>query len=166
MITTPLRFGLYRFSSSSIAAKTYAKFQEKYSANVAAFQKKISKEDRYSHNVKKSTQKIYQHPIDNFHRKMYPGVLSRMQLSAEFIGAEQVSPHYENFGMARREALFFWGATFAMYFVATTPDIHFFARSLLLGWFFNWSYLYFFTEGKKSFAMPILGRFYKKISEM
>lgn len=68
--------------------------------------------------------------------------------------------------MARREALVFWAGAFGMYFIATTPDIHFYARSFLLAWFFNWSYLYFFTEGKKSFAMPMLGRFYKKISEM
>lgn len=81
MITTPFKFGLFRFSSSSIAAKTYAKFQEKYSSNVAAFQKKITEDDRYSHNVKKSTQKIYQHPIDNFHRKISPGVMKRFELN-------------------------------------------------------------------------------------
>jgi hypothetical protein len=31
---------LYRFSSNAVAAKTYAKFQEKYSAHLDAFKKK------------------------------------------------------------------------------------------------------------------------------
>lgn len=38
---SPLRHTLFRFSSSaSITAKTYAKFQEKYAANLQAFKNK------------------------------------------------------------------------------------------------------------------------------
>lgn len=68
--------------------------------------------------------------------------------------------------MARRDALIFWGGYFIMRFMADTPDISQFASASLGAWFFTWSYLYFWTEGKKSYAMPILGRFYKKISTM
>lgn len=41
MISTCSR-GIFRFSSNAIAAKTYAKFQEKYAAHIDAFKKKTS----------------------------------------------------------------------------------------------------------------------------
>jgi hypothetical protein len=39
MISTISR-GVYRFSNTAIAAKTYSKFQEKYSAHLDSFKKK------------------------------------------------------------------------------------------------------------------------------
>jgi len=51
-----------------------------------------------------------------------------------------------------------------MRFIADTPDFYHFADASLGAWIMTFSYLYFWTEGKKSYAMPILGRFYKKIS--
>ena len=66
--------------------------------------------------------------------------------------------------MARREALIFWAGFFILRFIADTPDFHHFADASIGAWLMTFSYLYFWTEGKKSYAMPILGRFYKKIS--
>lgn len=68
--------------------------------------------------------------------------------------------------MARREALIFWGAYIAMRFIADTPDFHYFADASAGAWAFAFSYLYFWTEGKKCFAIPILNRFYRKITAM
>lgn len=68
--------------------------------------------------------------------------------------------------MARRDALTFWGAYFVMSFIAFTPDFHFFAQASAGAWIFAFSYLYFWTEGKKAVAMPILNRFYRKITAM
>jgi hypothetical protein len=82
------------------------------------------------------------------------------------MGAEQVSPHYENFGMARRDALTFWAGYFLMGFISFTPDFHYFAQASLGAWIFAFSYLYFWTEGKKAVSMPILNRFYRKITVM
>jgi hypothetical protein len=41
-----------------------------------------------------------------------------------------------------------------------------FAQSSTQAWVFMFSYLYFYTEGKKYFLMPMLSRFYSKISIM
>ena len=53
-----------------------------------------------------------------------------------------------------------------MRFIASTPDFHFFAEASAGAWIFAFSYLYFWTEGKKCFAIPILNRFYRKITAM
>lgn len=157
---------LYRFSSSAIAAKTYAKFQEKYAANLAAFNKKNTSSERLSDTIKRTNQKAYQHPYDDHHQRPYSSSLNAMQTHLDLLGAEQVSPHYENFGMARQEALIFWGGYLLMKFVSATPDFHFFAEASSSAWLFTFGYLYIWTEGKKSFAMPILNRFYRKITAM
>ena len=160
------RAPLFNFSASGIAAKTYSKFQEKYSANLEAFQKKSAASMRVSDNIKRSTQKTYQHPYDDVHQRPYYSAMQTIQAHLDLVGAEQVSPHYENFGMARREALVFWAAYFGMRFIADTPDFHFFADASAGSLVFAFSYLYFWTEGKKCFALPILNRFYRKITAM
>lgn len=164
---SPLKQSLFRFSSSAnITAKTFAKFQEKYAANVEAFKSKSSQTIRYTDCFKKSTQVPYTHPFDNFNEDLVLSPLSTIQAQVDFLGGEQVSAHYENFGMARKEALVFWGGYIALSFIADTPDFHFFAQSAALFWLFGFSYMYFFTEGKKSLAMPFLNRFYRKIALM
>ena len=97
-----IRVPLFRFSSSAIASKTYAKFQEKYAANLEAFQKKTSKTARLSDSIKRSTQKAYVHPYDDMHHRPYYSAMQSLQAGMDFMGAEQVSPHYENFGLARQ----------------------------------------------------------------
>jgi hypothetical protein len=84
----------------------------------------------------------------------------------EISGPEQVSAHYEHFSFARRHALTFWAGLIVLRFMATTEDIFMFAQSSTQAWFFLFSYMYFYTEGKKYFLMPMLTRFYAKISIM
>ena len=84
----------------------------------------------------------------------------------EVTGPEQVSPHYEHFSFARRHALTFWAGFLLLRFVGTTEDIFMFAQSSTQAWVFLFSYMYFYTEGKKYFLMPMLTRFYSKISIM
>lgn len=92
---SPLRHSLFRFSSSSaITAKTYAKFQEKYAANAEAFKSKSSARERYSDSIKKSTQKPYVHPFDNFNNDLFPSPVDLIQANLDFAGGEQVSGHY------------------------------------------------------------------------
>ncbi len=85
---------------------------------------------------------------------------------SEVTGPEQVSPHYEHFSFARRHALTFWAGFLLLRFVGSTEDIFMFAQSSTQAWVFLFSYLYFYTEGKKYFLMPMLTRFYTKISIM
>ena len=84
----------------------------------------------------------------------------------EVAGPEQVSPHYEHFSFARRHALTFWGGLLLLRFVGTTEDIFWFAQQSTQAWCFLFAYLYFYTEGKKYFLMPMLSRFYSKIAIM
>ena len=158
---------LFRFSSSNaIAAKTFSKFQEKYSAHLESFKKKTSSTQRESEAIKRSTQKGYVHPHDDLHHRPYYSVMHTLQTYVDLYGAEQVSPHYENLGMARKDALLFWGGYFALAFAATSPDFHFYAQTGLTSWCFTFAFLYWFLEGKKSVAMPLLNRFYRKIAQM
>lgn len=164
---SPFRHSLYRFSSASaVASKTFSKFQEKYAANLDAFKSKSEAEIKYSDTIKRSTQKTYVHPFDNVNEDLTTSPIAVIQTHHDFYGGEQVSPHYENFGMARREAIVFWLGYLGLNFIADTPDFHFFAQAAASGWVFTFGYLYFFTEGKKSIAIPILNRFYRKITKM
>lgn len=156
----------FRFSTNAVAAKTYAKFQEKYSAHLESFKKKSIGHERASEAVKRSTQKAYKHPFDDGHRRPYHSAVHTLQSFVDFVGPEQVSPHYENFGMARKDALTFWVGYFALTYIANTPDISFYAQSALPAWMFFFTWMYFWLEAKKALFMPILNRFYRKIYGM
>lgn len=86
--------------------------------------------------------------------------------SSELRGAEQVSPHYEHFSMARRQALIFVGGLIALRFIASTDDLFLFGQSGTYAWTFYFAYNYFWLEGKKYFLMPFLNRFYRKLMSM
>ena len=83
----------------------------------------------------------------------------------DVIGAEQVSAHYENFGRARRDLLFFWGFYFVMRLIAATPDFSYYADAMAPAAFVAFGSVYWFLEGKNYLMMPILIQFYKKISQ-
>lgn len=84
---SPLKQSLFRFSSSAnITAKTFAKFQEKYAANVEAFKSKSSQTTRYTDSFKKSTQVPYRHPFDNFNEDLTLSPVATLQAHLEFYG--------------------------------------------------------------------------------
>ena len=161
---SPISRNLFRFSSNAIAAKTYAKFQEKYSAHLQAFKQKTAEHQKASETVKRSTQKVYTHPFDDLHHRPHFSVLRNLQCMLDVVGAEQVSAHYENFGRARRDLLFFWGFYFAMRFIAATPDFSYYADAMAPAAFVVFGSVYWFLEGKTYLMMPILIHFYRKIA--
>ena len=63
---------------------------------------KSTSNQRYSDTIKKSTQKPYHHPFDNFNSDLNISPVETVQAHLDFFGGEQVSAHYENFGMARK----------------------------------------------------------------
>lgn len=103
--------------------------------------------------IKKTTQKVYVHPYENVHRPIVPGVIKALEVERDLMGAEPVSPHYENFGMSRRYLLIFSAGFIVLNFIASTEDFYMFARSSINAWVFLFGYLYFWVEGKKSFMM-------------
>jgi hypothetical protein len=84
---SPFTRAFYRFSSNAIAAKTYAKFQEKYAAHIDAFNKKTTEHQKASASVKRSTQKAFKHPFDDLHHKPYYSPILAIQSLVEFMGA-------------------------------------------------------------------------------
>lgn len=76
---SPLYRNLYRFSSNAIASKTYAKFQEKYSAHLDAFKKKAGEHQKAAETIKRSTQKVYKHPFNDMHHKPYYSAIQTLQ---------------------------------------------------------------------------------------
>ena len=94
------------------------------------------------------------------------GVANALRTDNELRGPEQVSPHYEHFSMARRQALIFLGGLIALRFIATTEDFFMFAQTGTYAWTFYFAYNYLWIEGKKYFLMPYLHRFYRKLLSM
>lgn len=161
------RLSVHHFSTfKNIAKKTFDKFNTKYSANVQAFKQKVDNTASSKIQVQRSTQKPYVHPFHDAHHPVYPSSMKWLETMGEVTGPEQVSPHYEHFSFARRHALTFWAGFLLLRFVGTTEDIFMFAQSSTQAWVFLFSYMYFYTEGKKYFLMPMLTRFYSKISIM
>ena len=74
--------------------------------------------------IKKSTQRVYVHPYENSHRPIVPGVAKTLEVERDLMGAEQVSPHYENFSMARKHLLLFWGGFITLRLLADSPDFY------------------------------------------
>jgi hypothetical protein len=161
------RTPFYQFSAAkNIAKRTFDKFNTKYSANLEAFRQKVSATSSAKVQVQRSTQKPYVHPFHDEHHPVNPSSMKWLETMNEVAGPEQVSAHYEHFSFARRHALTFWAGFFVLKFVGNTEDIFMFAKSSTQAWLFMFSYLYFYTEGKKYFLMPMLNRFYAKISIM
>lgn len=157
----------YQFSTvKNIAKKTFDKFNSKYAANLEAFRQKVDTTSSSKVQVQRSTQKQYVHPFHDAHHPVYPSSMKWLETMNEVAGPEQVSAHYEHFSFARRHALTFWAGLLLLRFVGSTEDIFMFAQSSSQAWVFLFSYLYFYTEGKKYFLMPMLTRFYSKISIM
>lgn len=161
------RLSLCHFSTfKNISKKTFEKFNSKYSAHLQAFKQKVDATASAKVQIQKSTQKSYVHPFHDAHHPVYPTSMKWLETMGEVTGPEQVSAHYEHFSFARRHALTFWAGFLLLKFVGTTEDIFMFAQSSTQAWVFMFSYLYFYTEGKKYFLMPMLSRFYSKISIM
>jgi len=161
------RLSLHHFSTfKNISKKTFEKFNSKYSANIQAFKQKVDATASSKVHIQKSTQKPYVHPFNDDHHPVNSTTMKWLETMSEVTGPEQVSPHYEHFSFARRHALTFWAGFLLLRFVGSTEDIFMFAQSSTQAWMFMFSYLYFYTEGKKYFLMPMLTRFYSKISIM
>jgi hypothetical protein len=56
----------------------------------------------------KPVNKAYQHPFHSDHHPLNFSSVKMAELFNEVVGPEQVSPHYENFMMARKWAIGFW----------------------------------------------------------
>ena len=91
----------------------------------------------------------YSHPLDHEHNRIVFGPFETDIVYLDVIGPEQVSPHYENFAMSRKYALFIWTSLFGMSALSHTNDISWIMESTFVPFAFYAFLFYFFYEGKK-----------------
>ncbi|KAL4504177.1 hypothetical protein ABPG72_021015 [Tetrahymena utriculariae] len=153
-----------RFSTAAqVAQANYSKFRADYSASVAAFQQKIKTiEKENSGSMKKPMAKAYEHPYNSEHHPLNFSAVKIAETFHDFIGPEQVSPHYESFAMSRKFLLTFWGGFFVLNFGMATVDLNWIMKSTYIPWIFWFQLMYFFVEGKNSMFKPLLQRFYRR----
>jgi len=83
----------------------------------------------------------------------------------DFVGPEQVSPHYENFVMSRKWALFLSGGFVTLNVLGNVVDLHWIMASAVIPFFYWMMTSYWTIEGRSSLVMPLLNRFYYKLAE-
>lgn len=78
----------------------------------------------------------------------------------DFMGPEQVSPHYENFGMSRRVAITFWAVSLGVCMIEHSGDFTAAIYSAYMPFVHIIACLYIYLEGRKCLILPLLNRFY------
>lgn len=162
---TPVVFQNFAVGSDSVT-RNYIKFKSKYDQHVKAFQEKIVQlEEENKEPVKKNIGRAYTHPYHSDHHPLNFSVVKTAELFHDFIGPEQVSPHYENFLVARKYAVGFIVGLLALNIGAGTMDWNYIARSSIIPFLFWAQLMYFYLEGRKSLLKPLLVRFYRRIAQ-
>jgi len=159
-------------SLANLQAAPFSRAQEflnksrlRYQEQVEAFRERVDKAERDNKPApQRPFPKGYSHPYQSDHHPLNFSPVKTAELFHDFIGPEQVSPHYENFMMSRKYALIFWGGLLFLSFGAGTLDLHWIAKSALFPWIFWFQLMYFFLEWRKSLFKPLLARFYRRIA--
>merc|ERR1711976_552263 len=102
--------------------------------------------------------KAYQHPFVNEHYTVNINPVRTHQLFYDFVGPEQVSPHYESFLASRKWAIGAVTGTLALSYLGATLDFHWIARSMLVPFVFNMTLWYWIFEGRKFLLKPLYQR--------
>lgn len=96
---------------------------------------------------------------------MQIGQIKSAELFFNFVGPEQVSPHYENFLVARKYLMLTYGGLIVLGFMAGTTNLSWIAKSSFIPFLFWMQIMYFYLEGRKSFMKPLLARFYRRVAD-
>ena len=100
---------------------------------------------------KAPTGRPYHHPYNMAHNPINFSGVKSSELFHDFIGPEQVSPHYENFLVARKYLILWFGGMLLISACVGTTDLNWIARSSFLPFLFWMQIMYFYLEGRKSF---------------
>lgn len=98
-------------------------------------------------------EKAYSHPLDHPHNKINFDGLELQEMFYDFMGPEQVSPHYENFAMSRKYAIGIWTSMFGISVLATTRDLTWIIQGTIMPIAFLSFMTYYFYEGRKAMFM-------------
>jgi hypothetical protein len=66
-------------SSAAVAQKTFAKFTERYAANIQEFQKRVAGSAAEGEQLKRSTLRAYVHPYNDPHKRVISGVAESLK---------------------------------------------------------------------------------------
>jgi len=153
------------FANADMAGASYTRFKQRYSENLKAFQEKLEKSENTEEVAKKKPHsKAYTHPYNLEKNPINFSPVKNAELFHDFVGPEQVSPHYENFMMSRKYALIFWAGSLGLLAAITTVDITWMAKSSLIPFVFWMQLHYIYLEGRKSFFKPLLMRWYRRVA--
>jgi hypothetical protein len=141
------------------------KSRTRYQEHVKSFRERVDKAERdYKPAAQRPFPKGYSHPFNSEHHPLNFSPVKTAELFHDFIGPEQVSPHYENFLMSRKYAMIFWAGLLFLSFGVGSLDLHWIAKSAFFPWIFWFQLMYFFLEWRKSLFKPLLARFYRRIA--
>ncbi|CAK77707.1 unnamed protein product (macronuclear) [Paramecium tetraurelia] len=147
------RVGFFGFATATathkdIAGKNFLKFQSKYAEYVTQFNQKLEAIEKENKAPNVAPQgKAFEHPYNNPHNPVNMSGIKSSELFYNFIGPEQVSPHYENFLVARKYLLLTYGGLIVIGFAAGTTNLHWIAKSSFLPFLFWMQIMYFYLEG-------------------
>ncbi|CAK81876.1 unnamed protein product (macronuclear) [Paramecium tetraurelia] len=170
LVKSSRRVGFFGFATATathkdIAGKNFLKFQSKYAEYVTQFNQKLEAIEKENKAPNVAPQgKAFEHPYNNPHNPVNMSGIKSSELFYNFIGPEQVSPHYENFLVARKYLLLTYGGLIVIGFAAGTTNLHWIAKSSFLPFLFWMQIMYFYLEGRKSFMKPLLARFYRRVA--
>jgi hypothetical protein len=106
----------------------------------------------------------YTHPFDMPNNKINFSGVKSSEVFHDLVGPEMVSPHYENFLVARKYLLLTYAGLFLIGLCIGTTDLNWIARSSFLPFLFWMQIMWFYLEGRKSWMKPLLARFYRRVA--
>jgi len=149
----------------SRAQEFLARSQAKYREHAQAFRERAEKMERDNKPAaRRPFPKGYSHPYQSEHNPLNFSPVKNAELFHDFVGPEQVSPHYENFLMSRKYAMIFWAGLLTLSLGVGTLDLHWIAKSSFFPFVFWFQLMYFFLEWRKSLFKPLLARFYRRVA--
>lgn len=98
-------------------------------------------------------EKAYSHPLDNPDNRVIFDPSEIQELFYDFMGPEQVSPHYENFAMSRKYAIGIWSGMFGLSMLAATRDFSWIIQGTIMPFAFLSFMTYYFYEARKTMFM-------------
>jgi hypothetical protein len=99
--------------------------------------------------------KAYSHPLDHPHNRINFDPNEIHELFYDFMGPEQVSPHYENFAMSRKYAIGIWSGLFGLSMLAATKDFTWIIQGTIMPFAFLSFMTYYFYEARKTMFMLV-----------
>lgn len=152
--------------ANDILHDSFQQFRSNYSESSRKFREKMASMEQESQTVAaKPTNRAFHHPYHSDHHPVNFSTVKNAEFFHDLVGPEQVSPHYENFMMARKWAIGLWVGLGVLSFGANSADLHWIAKNSFIPFMYWMMVMYFYLEGRKSFFKPLLMRFYRKIAE-